>query len=238
MKEVAEYLSVDPKTVYRLIQSGQLPAAKIGGVYRIKVSDVDEFFERRKLSTKGVAAPTFEDEGEMVQEEVTGFTPRNCGRCRRIIRNQPSVGGACQESNCNEILCTACWQHQQERYCVAHAPTPEAKLARARALQEQGETTVLVTAEQARERELIFINRFDEIIRQGSRIVSPVDGTPLEVPSWDAIHVEEMEAKSDKHPSMAASGIYMPPRNVRSRYQAETNRTAKAGRGGHACQTK
>ena len=92
LKEVAEYLSVDPKTVYRFIQSGQLPAAKIGGVYRIKVSDVDEFFERRKLSTKEVAAPALEDEGEMVQEEATGFTPGSCGRCRRIIRTRLSSG--------------------------------------------------------------------------------------------------------------------------------------------------
>lgn len=52
LKEVAEYLSVHPKSVYRLIQSRQLPAAKIGKVYRIKVSDVDEFFELQKLNTK------------------------------------------------------------------------------------------------------------------------------------------------------------------------------------------
>ncbi len=35
-KQVAEYLQLHPMTIYRYISTGKLPAAKIGGRYRIK----------------------------------------------------------------------------------------------------------------------------------------------------------------------------------------------------------
>jgi excisionase family DNA binding protein len=47
---VAEMLSVTKRTVYRLIQRGDLPrAVKVGHGVRLYVSDVLSFFERLKL---------------------------------------------------------------------------------------------------------------------------------------------------------------------------------------------
>lgn len=41
--EVAEMLRVSNMTVYRLVQSGQLPAVRIGRSYRIRAEDVDRW---------------------------------------------------------------------------------------------------------------------------------------------------------------------------------------------------
>lgn len=41
----AEYLSVHRHTVYRMIKRGELPAAKVGWVYRIKKSDINALLE-------------------------------------------------------------------------------------------------------------------------------------------------------------------------------------------------
>ena len=45
--DVAKILCVSEKTVYRLIWSGTLKAAKIGGQWRIDVEWVDEYVERQ-----------------------------------------------------------------------------------------------------------------------------------------------------------------------------------------------
>lgn len=45
--EVADRLRVSTMTVYRLIQSGDLPAARIGKSYRLREEDVDAFLAQR-----------------------------------------------------------------------------------------------------------------------------------------------------------------------------------------------
>jgi excisionase family DNA binding protein len=51
IQAAAALLAVDYKTIYRLIQSGALPAAKIGRVYRLALEDVERFFQDRKAAT-------------------------------------------------------------------------------------------------------------------------------------------------------------------------------------------
>ncbi|MDQ6615175.1 MAG: helix-turn-helix domain-containing protein [Actinomycetota bacterium] len=41
--EVANLLRVSNMTVYRLVQSGQLPAIRVGRSYRIRDDDVDKY---------------------------------------------------------------------------------------------------------------------------------------------------------------------------------------------------
>ena len=41
--EVAARLRVSNMTVYRLVQSGQLPAIRVGRSYRIRAEDVDRY---------------------------------------------------------------------------------------------------------------------------------------------------------------------------------------------------
>jgi len=54
VREVAGYLNVDEKTVYRLAQRGELPGFKVAGTWRFKKRDIDDWIERQKLAS----APT------------------------------------------------------------------------------------------------------------------------------------------------------------------------------------
>ncbi len=44
--EVARFLGVSIRTVYRLVRRGELRAFKVGSVWRFKQDDVDEMLER------------------------------------------------------------------------------------------------------------------------------------------------------------------------------------------------
>lgn len=47
-QQVAEFLQVEPQTIWRMIRRGELPAIKVGRVYRIPKRDFDEWCEKRK----------------------------------------------------------------------------------------------------------------------------------------------------------------------------------------------
>ena len=48
VRDVAAYLNVDEKTVYRLSQRGKLPGFKVAGHWRFKRSDLDGWIEQQK----------------------------------------------------------------------------------------------------------------------------------------------------------------------------------------------
>lgn len=48
VRDVADYLNVDEKTVYRLSQRGELPGFKVAGTWRFKREDIDSWIEQRK----------------------------------------------------------------------------------------------------------------------------------------------------------------------------------------------
>ncbi len=48
-KAAAEYLGITPRTLYRLVDEGQLPAYKFGRVLRLKQADVDAFVESARV---------------------------------------------------------------------------------------------------------------------------------------------------------------------------------------------
>ena len=53
--EIAEILGVDPRTVHRLIKSGELPAHRIGKEYRIARVDFETYMRRtRTTEDKGL----------------------------------------------------------------------------------------------------------------------------------------------------------------------------------------
>ena len=47
--EAAERLGVVPRTLYRMIDEGQIPAYKMGRVLRLKESDLDAFLETTRV---------------------------------------------------------------------------------------------------------------------------------------------------------------------------------------------
>jgi excisionase family DNA binding protein len=56
--DVAVYLNVDEKTVYRLAKRGELPGFKVAGTWRFKKEDIDHWIEQRKAALSRVRERT------------------------------------------------------------------------------------------------------------------------------------------------------------------------------------
>ena len=177
IKDAADYLGVDYKTVYRLVRSGELPAGKIGGVYRIRHVDLEQFFEQQKDQLA---------EGGWTPVTATADLIK-CGRCFRLIPTEDQIGGPCSRADCEEVLCQNCWAQYPDRACDAHRPTPADKLAAARDQLRVGQIALIVTSLEARQREQAFIARFDRKVREIDRIRHPLDGQVHAIEDWDAI---------------------------------------------------
>ncbi len=54
--EVLGYLKVNPRTIYRLIRSGDLPAIRIGRQWRFRQSDLDAWLDRRRADAHETSA--------------------------------------------------------------------------------------------------------------------------------------------------------------------------------------
>lgn len=53
--EAAEVLGVVPRTLYRMIDEGLIPAYKMGRVIRLKASDLDAFLETTRVQPGSLA---------------------------------------------------------------------------------------------------------------------------------------------------------------------------------------
>lgn len=47
-EEVLAYLKITPRTIYRLIRNGELPAVRIGRQWRFRRADLDAWVERQR----------------------------------------------------------------------------------------------------------------------------------------------------------------------------------------------
>ena len=97
IEDAARLFDVDYKTVYKLVRSGEIPAARIGRVYRIKRADLDEFFERSKAAVQGT----------------------ECGSCGEFIHSVLGIGARCQV--CETPLCMRCVKVKEVRRCKEHS---------------------------------------------------------------------------------------------------------------------
>lgn len=48
VRDVATFLNVDDKTVYRLAQRGDLPGFKVAGTWRFQATDIRHWIDQRK----------------------------------------------------------------------------------------------------------------------------------------------------------------------------------------------
>lgn len=48
VRDVAAFLNVDDKTVYRLAQRGDLPGFKVAGTWRFQAADIQHWIDQRK----------------------------------------------------------------------------------------------------------------------------------------------------------------------------------------------
>ena len=101
LEEIAELLSVDYQLVYRQVRSGELPAVKLGRIYRVDRSDFETYLLRRKSGT--------------------GFT---CGACGKVWQSTLSLAGECEAEGCHEPICIDCWNRLGLRTCRDHLNSP------------------------------------------------------------------------------------------------------------------
>ena len=101
IEDAAKLFDVDYKTVYKLVRSGEIPAARIGRVYRIKRADLDEFFERSKAAVQGT----------------------ECGSCGEFIHSVLGIGARCPGAGkiCGAPLCMRCVKVKEVRRCREHS---------------------------------------------------------------------------------------------------------------------
>jgi len=62
VRQVAEYLNVNEKTVYRLTQQGDLPGFKVAGTWRFRGEDIDRWIEQQQVvagqGSRGISGKT------------------------------------------------------------------------------------------------------------------------------------------------------------------------------------
>lgn len=71
VKEVAEYLKLNPATIYKLARSGEIPAAKVASEWRFSKELVDDWLSERsgvKDVQSGIIAST-KKEGKTANEQ-------------------------------------------------------------------------------------------------------------------------------------------------------------------------
>lgn len=52
LEEVAQYLRVTKKTIYRLLKQGKIPATKVNQQWRFNIASIDEWLQRNSVGTK------------------------------------------------------------------------------------------------------------------------------------------------------------------------------------------
>lgn len=110
IEDVAEILGLEYKSIYRLIRSGELPAARIGRVYRVSKADLAAFLEQQK---QAVHVETTGKE-HVAQMEI------RCGGCGARIVSELGIAGRCQV--CHAALCAECFGINKKKHCQSHQP--------------------------------------------------------------------------------------------------------------------
>jgi excisionase family DNA binding protein len=52
VRDVAGFLAVDEKTIYRLAQQGKLPGFKVAGTWRFQLQDIQGWIDEQKEAVK------------------------------------------------------------------------------------------------------------------------------------------------------------------------------------------
>jgi excisionase family DNA binding protein len=58
VRDVAGFLSVDEKTIYRLAQQGKLPGFKVAGTWRFQPEDIQSWIDLQKRQTRAKEVAT------------------------------------------------------------------------------------------------------------------------------------------------------------------------------------
>jgi nitrogen PTS system EIIA component len=78
-KQLAEYLQLSPRTVYRMLERNELPGVRVGGQWRFRKSEVDYWLDRRlqRLDTAQLGELSADSAGAAPQTLSELLQPRN-----------------------------------------------------------------------------------------------------------------------------------------------------------------
>jgi excisionase family DNA binding protein len=100
LEEVADLLGVTYQLIYRLVRSGELPAIRLGKLYRVAREDLELYLQRNKRSAKSGGV---------------------CSVCGTFYRSQDSLGNICTEDGCGQPICFDCWTRLGINKCKNHS---------------------------------------------------------------------------------------------------------------------
>ena len=98
LEEVAEMMGVTYQLIYRLVRSGEIPAVRLGKLYRVSRSDLEGYLSRNKNTAAGGV----------------------CSVCGTRYRGKDSLRNGCTEDGCGAPICFDCWTRLGVRKCREH----------------------------------------------------------------------------------------------------------------------
>ena len=208
LEEAADRLGVEYKTIYRLVRGGEIPAGKIGRIYRVRAEDLDAYFEKQKERVATEA-----------KRGLTALEGLRCGACGKAMVSELSVGGPCED--CGGEICQACWSIRKIRVCEEHpaeepeesteicpaapaagsaasiAPAPVERPAARETVEQtvarlRAEGRPVATAAEARLAEETFLRSFGQRLDEIDELPDPLSG--LAIPLRDARVAHEIES--------------------------------------------
>ena len=99
LEEVADMLGVTYQLIYRLVRSGELPAVRLGKLYRVSRADLDGYLAKSKFAASAGGV---------------------CSVCGTFYRTQDSLKNLCTADGCTEPICFDCWTRLGVRKCKKH----------------------------------------------------------------------------------------------------------------------
>ena len=100
LEEVADKLGVTYQLIYRLVRSGELPAVRLGKLYRVASADLEAYLQTSKTDQGG----------------------GTCDVCGEHYSSNLSLKHTCTEDGCEALICNDCWIRRKVRFCKAHQP--------------------------------------------------------------------------------------------------------------------
>jgi len=97
LEDVAGLMDVNYQLIYKLVRGGELPAARLGKVYRVHRKDLDAYLEKTKAEAAGLL----------------------CSACGKTYKSRHSLPQQCGE--CGAPICVDCWSRRKVRLCAEHS---------------------------------------------------------------------------------------------------------------------
>ena len=66
--EVADFLKVTDRTIYRLAAASKIPAFKVGGTWRFSLADIDSWIKQQSMEGLDTGRDSAGEAGEQIQD--------------------------------------------------------------------------------------------------------------------------------------------------------------------------